>query len=140
MKFKIIAYTLSVPFVWLTLLFTKYYAPNFFISNILTSSILIGLFIGSLLVRIIIENKYLTDLSIEKNLIKLTYLTSFGQIKKTTILMDSVTDIKIKKKFFLIRDFGAVKLFQKNAESTFSIYNDSIRQTIDILLQNISKK
>ena len=140
MRFKILVYTFSVPLVWLTLLLIKYYAPHLAISQFFSSGVLTGLLIGSFLVRLLLHSKYLIGLTIDKNAIELTYLTSFGSQRQTTLLLDTLTEIKVKKKLFLIRDFGLLKLSQIDNENTFSIYNGNLNQTIEVLKQNVSDK
>ena len=74
----------------------------------------------------------------DKNVIKLTYLTSFGSQRQTTFLLDTITEIKVKKKLFFIRDFGSLKISQRETQSSFSLYNANINPIIDTLMQNIS--
>ncbi|MBS1732225.1 MAG: hypothetical protein JST02_02920 [Bacteroidetes bacterium] len=140
MRFKILAYTFSVPLVWLTLLLIKYYAPHLAISHFFSSGVLTGLFIGSILVRLLLDSKYLTGLTIDKNVIELTYLTSFGSLRHTTLMLDTLTEIKVKKKLLLIRDFGLLKLSQIDNEKSFLLYNSNLNQEIEVLMNNISNR
>ena len=140
MKFKILLLTFSVSLAWLALLAVKHYAPTLPISRFFSSGVLIGLFIGSFLGRLFVNRKYLTDLTIENEIVTLTYLTSFAQQKQTSISLDSLIDIKVQKKLLLIRDFDLLRFSQKGNQSTFLIYNRSIRQTIERLIQSFSDR
>jgi hypothetical protein len=140
MRFKVVLYTLFVPLVWLTLIVIKYRVPTLLVTQYFPSGILIGLFTGTLLGRLLLgyHKKYLTGLTIDNNEIKLTYLTSFGLQRQTKILLDTLTDIKIKKRDFLNRDFDLVKFSQGDNERAFSICSRSISQKIHQLIQSLS--
>jgi hypothetical protein len=140
MRFKILAYTFSVPLIWLTLLLVKYYAPNLPISQFFSLGWLIGLLIGSFLGRMLFHSKYLTGLTIDKNDIELTYLTSFGSQRQIILSLDTITEVKVKKKTFYFGDFDSFKLSQHETHISFSIYNANLNQMIEILSQNVSDR
>ena len=119
MKLKVLAYTFSVPLLWATMLLLQIIVPDFGVSRSFSSAVLIGLLIGSLVGRFFLDSKYLTDLLVDDEKITLTYLTPLARKRQIIIRFLTLTDIKLKKRIFLIRDFGSIKFFSKDNKITF---------------------
>lgn len=140
MKFKVLAYTFSVPLLWLTILLLQLIAPDFGISRSFSSAVLIGLLVGSLIGRFFLDSKYLTSLLVDNEKLLLTYLTPLARQRQLTIRIDTIKNIKVKKKIFLIRDFSSIKFFSKDDELNFYLLNNEVKQAVDQLLQTYPEK
>ena len=140
MKFKVLAYTFSVPLLWLTIFLLQLIAPDFGISRSFSSAVLIGLLIGSLLGRFFLDSKYLTNLLVDEEKLILTYLTPLARQRQLTIQVDTVRNIKMKNKIFLIRDFSSIKFFSKDTEIKFYLLNNAVNQAVDQLIQTYPEK
>ena len=55
-------------------------------------------------------------------------------------MLDTLTEIKVKKKLLLIRDFGLLKLSQIDNEKSFLLYNSNLNQEIEVLMNTISNR
>ena len=140
MKFKVLAYTFSVPLLWLTILLLQLIAPDFGISRSFSSAVLIGLLIGSLIGRFFLDSKYLTNLLVDEEKLLLTYLTPLARQRQLTIQVDTIRNIKIKKKIFLIRDFSSIKFFSKDNEIKFYLLSNDVKQAVDQLIRTYPEK
>lgn len=140
MKFKVLAYTFSVPILWLTILLLQLIAPDFGISRSFSSAVLIGLLIGSLIGRFFLDSKYLTNLLVDEEKLLLTYLTPLARQRQLTIQVDTIRNIKIKNKIFLIIDFSSIKFFSKDNEIKFYLLNNDVKQAVDQLTQTYPEK
>jgi hypothetical protein len=135
MKLKVIAYTFSVPLVWLTLLLLHTIFPDLGISRILSIGVLIGLFIGSLIGRLFLVSKYLTELLVNNEVVSLTYLTPLGRQRQLAISLDEVKEMKMEKKSFLVRDFPSLIILSIDNKSKFYLLNNDVKQAAIQLLQ-----
>lgn len=140
MKFKVLAYTFSVPLLWLTILLLQLIAPEFGISRSFSSAVLIGLLFGSLIGRFFLDSKYLTSLLVDDENLRLTYLTPLARHRQLTIPVDTIRNIKVKKKIFLIRDFSSIKFFSKDKQIKIYLLNNDVKQAVDQLLQTYPEK
>ena len=140
MKFKVLAYTFSVPLLWLTILLLQLIAPDFGISRSFSSAVLIGLLVGSLIGRFFLDSKYLTSLIGDEEKLLLTYLTPLARQRQLTIRVDTLKNIKMKKRIFLIRDFSSIKFFSKDNEIKLYLLNNDVKQAVDQLLQTYPVK
>jgi hypothetical protein len=140
MKFKVLAYTFSVPLLWLTILLLQLIAPDFGISRSFSSAVLIGLLIGSLIGRFFLDSKYLTNLLVDEEKLLLTYLTPLARQRQLTIHVDTIRNIKMKKKIFLIRDFSSIKFFSKDNEIKFYLLSNDVKQAVDQLIRTYPEK
>jgi hypothetical protein len=138
MKLKVLAYTFSVPLLWATILLLQIIVPDFGVSRSVSSAVLVGLLIGSLIGRFFLDSKYLTDLLIEDERITLTYLTPLARKRQITIRFLTLADIKMKKRIFLIRDFGSIKLFSKDNQITFYLLSSDSKQAAEQLTQSFT--
>ena len=135
MKLKVLAYTFSVPLVWLTLLLLQTIAPDFGISRSFSSAVLVGLLIGSLIGRFFLNSKYLTGLLVDDNVLLLTYLTPLGRKRQLAIRLDTVVEVKMKKKMFLVRDFASLNILSRDNQTKFYLLNNDVKQATIQLLQ-----
>jgi hypothetical protein len=87
MKFKVLAYTFSIPLLWVILLGLNDIAPGIGISRSLSTAVIIGLLIGSLIGRFLIESKYLTDIIVDGEKLSLSYLKPMARQRKITICL-----------------------------------------------------
>ena len=133
MKFKVLAYTFSVPLIWAALLFLKDIIPDFVLSRSFSSGVLCGLIAGSLIGRFFIDSKYLTDLSVDDENVMLTYLTPLARQHHMTIRLSTLTDIKLKKKIFLIRDFSSIRFFSRDNQIKCYLLNPDTKQAVEQL-------
>lgn len=140
MKFKVLAYTFSVPLLWATLLLLQLVLPDFGLSRSFSTAVLFGLLIGSLIGRFFIDSKYLTDLVVDDEKISIIYLTPFARQRHLIIRHSTLTDIKLKKKIFLVRDFGSIKFFSKDNQIKFYFLNSNTKQSSEQLAQAYSSK
>ena len=140
MKLKVLAYTFSVPLLWLSVLLLQFIAPDFGISRSYSSAVLIGLLIGSLIGRFFLDSKYLTNLLVDDKKLLLTYLTPLARLRQVIIRLDAINNIKVKKKIFLIRDFTSIKFFSKDNEIKFYLLNSDVKQAVEQLLQTYPEK
>lgn len=140
MKFKVLAYTFSVPLLWLTILLLQLIAPDFGIPRSFSSAVLIGLLVGSLIGRFSLDSKYLTSLLVDDEKLLLTYLTALARQRQLTIRIDTIRNIKVKKKIVLIRDFGSIKFFSTDNEIKFYLLNNDVKQVVGQLLQTYPEK
>jgi hypothetical protein len=135
MKLKVLAYTFSVPLVWLTLLLLQTIATDFGISRSFSSAVLVGLLIGSLIGRFFLNSKYLTRLLVDDNVLLLTYLTPLGRKRQLAIRLDTVVEVKMKKKMFLVRDFASLNILSRDNQTKFYLLNTDVKQATIHLLQ-----
>jgi hypothetical protein len=133
MKLKVLIYTFSVPLFWVTLLFIKDIVPDFGLSNSFSSAVLCGLIVGSLIGRFLTDKKYLTELFVDEENVMVTYLTPLARQHQVTIPISTLTDIKLKKRIFLIRDFGLIRVFSKDNTTTFYLFNPDTKQAAEQL-------
>ncbi|HNU14763.1 MAG TPA: hypothetical protein PKI55_09865 [Chitinophagaceae bacterium] len=140
MKFKVLAYTFSVPLLWLTILLVQLIVSDFGISRRFSSVALIGLLIGALIGRFFTDSKYLTRLLVDNKNLLLIYLTPLARQRQVTIQLDTITNIKVRKKIFLLSDFTSIKFFSKDNEIKFYLLNNDVKQAVEQLLKNYPEK
>lgn len=140
MRLKVLAYTFSVPLIWATILLLQIIVPDFGASRSFSSAVLVGLLFSTLIGRFCLDSKYLTDLLVDDEKITLVYLTSLARKRQITIRFSTLTDIKLKKRIFLIRDFGSINFFSKDNQITFYLLNNDSRPAAEQLTQSFSEK
>ncbi|MBC6491553.1 hypothetical protein ACFSQD_12695 [Flavihumibacter stibioxidans] len=140
MKFKVLAYTFSLPLLWLTILLLQLIVPNVGISHIFSTAFLIGLLGGSLVGRFSLSSKYLTSLIVDGEKLILTYMTPLARKRHITIPLDALADIKVKEKIFLISDFTSLKLSFNENEIKFYLFDSEVKRASQILLQIFADK
>ncbi|ULQ55848.1 hypothetical protein KJS94_14455 [Flavihumibacter rivuli] len=133
MKLKVLAYTLSVPLIWMTLLFFKDIVPDYGLSNSFSSAVLCGLIVGSIIGRFLLDRKYLTELFFDDENVTFTYLTPLTRQHQVTFRISTLIDIKLKKRIFLIRDFYLIKVFSEDTTITFCLFNPDTKQAAEQL-------
>lgn len=135
MKYKVLAYTFLIPLLWLTILLLRFTVPGFEIPRLFSPAILIGLFIGSFAARFFLNSKYLTSLLINDKKLLLTYLTPLARQYEVTIHLSTITNITVRKKIFLVRDFSSITFFSKDNKIKFHLLNSDVKQAAEQLLQ-----
>jgi len=140
MKIKVLAYSFSIPLLWATILLLRIIGPDFGISRSFSYAVLFGLLIGSLISLFYIDRKYLIDLLVDDEKITLTYLTPLARKRQILICFSTLTDIKLTKRIFLIRDFASIILISKDNQTTFYLLNINNRKAVEQLTQSITER
>lgn len=140
MKFKVLAYTFSVPLIWLSIYLLQYYAPDIWISRIISPDFILGLLLGSFIVRFFINRKYLNSLVPDDKNIHFTYFTPLAFQNHEAFQIDTITHIKVRRKIFFLRDFTSLKIFTKNEVSNYFLLNKNVKQKVEEILQTYPEK
>ena len=140
MKFKVLAYTFSVPLIWLSIYLLQYYAPDIWISRIISPGFILGLLLGSFLVRFFFNRKYLNSLVFDDKNIHFTYFTPLAFRYNEVLQIDTITHIKVKNKIFFLRDFTSLKIFTKNEVFNYFLLNNNVKQKVEEILQTYPEK
>jgi hypothetical protein len=140
MKFKVLAHTFSVPMLWLAILLLLLIVPDFRIFRSWSSAVLIGLLCGSLIGSFFFKRKYLTTLMIGDSELMITYLTPLARQCQVTISLGSITNIIVKNKVFLIRDFTSFKFLIKEGEINLLLFNGDVKLAVEQLLHIFPEK
>jgi len=140
MKFKVLAYTFSVPLFWFAIFLLQYFAPDLWISRIISSGFLLGLLLGSFIVRFFFSRKYLNSLVIDDKNIHFTYFTPLAFQHHEVLQIDTITYIKVKRKIFFLRDFTSVNFFSKTDVTKYFLLNTAVKQKIEEILQTYPEK
>ncbi|NOU16363.1 MAG: hypothetical protein HOO91_02245 [Bacteroidales bacterium] len=135
MKLKVIAYSYLVPLFFLTLFALKITVPDFILVRFFKASFLGGFALGSLIVRLWVIRKYLISFTQNNNEISLIYVTSLGRQNQITLLYDSITEIKIKKRDWLITEFSKVTIVCQDNEYCFEIFKEKLIINFEVLIQ-----
>mgnify|MGYP006995491129 CR=1 FL=1 len=138
MILKVIAHSYFVPLFFLTLFALKITVPDFILVRFFNASLLAGFALGSLIGRLWIIRKYLISFTQNNNEISLIYVTSLGRQHQITLLCDSITEIKIKKRNWLITDFSIVTFVCQDNEYCFEIFEEKLIINFEVLIQKIN--
>ena len=138
MKLKVIAHSYFVPLFFLTLFALKITVPDFIFVRFFKASLLGGTALGSLIVRLWVIRKYLIFFTQNNNEISLIYVTSLGRQHQITLLYDSIIEIKIKKRNWLITDFSRVTFVFQDNEYCFEIFKKTLIINFEVLIQKIN--
>jgi hypothetical protein len=140
MKFKVLAYTFLVPLLLAAILILKIIIPDSGTFRHFSYTILFFLLISFLINRLFFGRKYLTELLIDEKEILLVYLTPLARQQKINIRFLTLTDIELKRKNFLIRDFGSIEFFSKDNEIKFYFLNKDVKDVAEQLEEKFHKK
>jgi hypothetical protein len=135
MNLKILLRTFTPALVWLTLLTLQYFAPQFILVRFLSTGVMLGILIGTLLVCLFSPPKYLIGLTMDKDLVALTYLNWRGRQKQTIFGLDTLIKVSFQPRNLLRIDLGRLKLFQQGKHHTFLVYERGLNQAIETLVQ-----
>ena len=138
MILKVIAHSYFVPLFFLTLFALKITIPDFILVRFFKASLLGGTALGSLIVRLWVIRKYLIFFTQNNNEISLIYVTSLGRQHQITLLYDSIIEIKIKKRNWLITDFSRVTFVFQDNEYCFEIFKKTLIINFEVLIQKIN--
>jgi hypothetical protein len=140
MKLKVLTHTFFVPLLWIVVLLIQDIAPNLSITQYLTTSIFIGLAIGSILNQLFQERRYLNSFLVDGSIIRLTYLTPFAQKHHLTIRQDTITKIKLTKKIFPLRSFTSLKFHSKDNQIEFRVLSEEVKQAVEQMVNLYPEK
>jgi hypothetical protein len=134
-KFRILAYSFLVPILLLAGIVIKINFPNLGFPAIVTTGVLVGLFLQFLVQRFFSDDKFLIDIQYENDQLLLTYTNALAEKDQLIIRSATITDISIRKKHSFFQNINTVTFSSAKNTISFKVMRkdwDSITETLTV--------